>query len=57
MNDISKSSNVFDFITHADVSLTSILSTFENTRTIDNSVNSNTEIQKISDWLKINDYI
>ena len=43
MNDISKSSNLFDFITYADdTTLTSILSAFENTRTIDNSMYINT---------------
>ena len=56
MNDILKSGNLFDFITDADdTTLTSIPSTFENTRAIDNSININTEIIKeISDWLKIN---
>ena len=45
----------FDFITYADdTTFTNILSAFENTRAIDNCININTEILKISDWLKIN---
>ena len=55
MNDTSKSRNLLDFITYADdATLTSIPSTSENTRAIDNSININTEIKKISDWLQIN---
>ena len=45
MNDISESSNLFDFINYADdTTLNSVLSTFESNRYQDNSNNINSEI-------------
>ena len=54
VNDISKASKLFEFISYADdTTLTSTLKKFGNT---ENSVeiNINNELTKISNWLKIN---
>ena len=57
MNDISKSSTLFDFITYADdTTLNSVISTFSDNRHNTNFINTNvnSELNKISEWLKIN---
>ena len=56
MNDIPKCSKLFKFITYADdTSLASVISTFgKNLNPNTTCQNINTELNKISDWLKVN---
>ena len=56
MNDIPKCSKLFEFITYADdTSLASVISTFgKNLNPNTTCQNINTELNKISDWLKVN---
>ena len=55
INDIANASNIFKCISYADdTTLTSILSLFGLNNTPHNHDNINTELDKISEWLKIN---
>ena len=53
LNDIAKSSDIFDLICYADdTSLSSVLNYFGNNQSF--SGNTNTELEKVHDWLKVN---
>ena len=56
MNDISKASKIFDFISYADdKTLSSQIHCFGDAKDNDNiSKNITSELNKISEWLKIN---
>ncbi len=55
INDLSRASNMFKPIIYAgDSTLTSILSTFDTNSNNNNSDHINSELIKISDWLKLN---
>ena len=53
LNDIAKSSDIFDFICYADdTTLSSVLNYFGNSQSF--SDNINIELKKVYDWLKVN---
>ena len=53
LNDIAKSSDIFDFICYADdTTLSSVLNYFGNSQS--SSDNINIELKKVYDWLKVN---
>ena len=53
LNDIEKSSDIFDFIYYADdTTLSSVLNYFGNNQSFRGNIN--TELEKVHDWLKVN---